>query len=106
MRADEIYLKLAKFVGRDRNIGKRAEAGVDAVYNLASLDYVFNEASRPLYARPCAGSERHVKPVGNLGGLLQSKGCAINLDHVGRSLFERMLEVKSRLFHLRSECFD
>src|SRR5439155_18247291 len=57
MRTDQVDLKLTKFFSRDRDIGKRTKAGVDAVDDFATRDDVFNKAAGPLYAGSRSGGK-------------------------------------------------
>ena len=51
MAAEEIHLQLRERVGRNRNLGEVAEAGVDAVRRLAALREVLDDRARGPHAR-------------------------------------------------------
>ena len=78
MAAEEIHLQLCDRVGRNRNLGEVAEAGVDAVSRLAALRELFDDCARCKNARACAVGDADRREVARDGDkLLQGQRVTI-----------------------------
>src|SRR5512143_3911478 len=57
MRANQVDLKLTKFLCWDGDFGKRAESCIYSINDFASRDNIFNNSSGPFDASPRTGGE-------------------------------------------------
>jgi hypothetical protein len=83
MRTHKIDLKLAQLLMWNRDIRKRAKAGIDAVDRFTPRYDVLHKATRSRYSASRSLSERHLGAVCDRSGLFEGKRPTIDLYHFG-----------------------